>query len=174
MRRGGSIRVSFRLADPPSYAPLFISGSPNRDDRGNPLVVTTATAERRVKSYRVTLRPADRVRYVTLRTTRRARPARTDDGQGPLMRAALVALALLAATPATAGAQFGQVEPLTLRGDDDCVRTTGAPGELALPATDGVRFAQATRAGAPARPDRRAGQRVRVLARPSRAPAARA
>ena len=63
------------------------------------------------------------------------------------MRAALVALALLAATPATAGAQFGQVEPLTLRGDDDCVRTTGAPGELALPATDGVRFAQATRAG---------------------------
>ena len=54
---------------------------------------------------------------------------------------------MLAATPATAGAQFGQVEPLTLRGDDDCVRTTGAPGELALPATDGVRFAQATRAG---------------------------
>ena len=68
VRRGGSIRVSFRLSDPPSYAPLFISGSPNRDDRGNPLVVTTATAERRVKSYRVTLRPADRVRYVTLRT----------------------------------------------------------------------------------------------------------
>ena len=63
------------------------------------------------------------------------------------MRTSLVALALLAATPATAGAQFGQVEPLTLRGDDDCVRTTGAPGELALPAADGVRFAQAARTG---------------------------
>ena len=94
---------------------------------------------------------------------RRARPARADDGQGPLMRVALVALALLAATPATAGAQFGQVEPLTLRGDDDCVRTTGAPGELALPATDGVRFAQATPHGCPAGPDRHAGQGVRVL-----------
>ena len=100
-----------------------------------------------MKSYRVTLRPADRVRYVTLRTIGEPCRPGADDGQGPLMRAALVALALLAATPATAGAQFGQVEPLTLRGDDDCVRTTGAPGELALPATDGVRFAQATRAG---------------------------
>ena len=79
------------------------------------------------------------------------------------MRVALVALALLAATPATAGAQFGQVEPLTLRGDDDCVRTTGAPGELALPATDGVRFAQAAPHGCPAGPDRHAGQGVRVL-----------
>ena len=41
---------------------------PERDDRGSPLVIETATAERRVKAYRVTLRPADRVRYVTLRT----------------------------------------------------------------------------------------------------------
>ena len=147
VRRGGSIRVSFRLSDPPSYAPLFISGSPHRDDRGNPLVVTTATAERRVEVLPRDAAPGGPGALRHPAHDRRARPARADDGQGPLMRAALVALALLAATPATAGAQFGQVEPLTLRGDDDCVRTTGAPGELALPATDGVRFAQATRTG---------------------------
>jgi hypothetical protein len=78
VRRGGSIRVTFRVSDPPSYAPIFVSGSTARDDRGNPLVLTAVSAERRIKAYRATLRPADRVRYVTVRTIGEASlPART-------------------------------------------------------------------------------------------------
>ena len=64
-----------------------------------------------------------------------------------MLRVTLLAVAVLLVAPAGATAAIGQVEPLTVRGSEDCVHATGRPGELALPATAGVRFAQATREG---------------------------
>lgn len=63
------------------------------------------------------------------------------------MRTLLLSLALLAAVPASASATLGQVEPLTLRANSECVGPTGMPGEIAVPTMDGVRFVQATREG---------------------------
>ena len=61
--------------------------------------------------------------------------------------------------PAAAAAAIGQVEPLAFRGYDDCVQATGRPGELVVPATDGVRFVQATREGLKAGPALRLAKR---------------
>lgn len=68
-RRGDSIRVSWRVANPPRLTMFYVSGSQARDDRGRPLVLTPTFSERsRQKSFSVTLRPADGVRYVTVRS----------------------------------------------------------------------------------------------------------
>src|SRR4051794_8075739 len=64
-----------------------------------------------------------------------------------MLRVALLAAIVLFVVPAAAMAAVGQVEPLIVRGYDDCVHATGRTGELGLPATDGVRFVQATRDG---------------------------
>ena len=76
---------------------------------------------------------------------------------------------LLFVTPAGATAAIGRVEPLTVRGYDDCVQATGRPGELALPATDGVRFVQATREGLEAGPAIELGERFECSSVVSRA-----
>lgn len=76
-----------------------------------------------------------------------------------MLRATLLAVAVLSVAPAAAAADIGQVEPLTFRGYEDCVHATGRPGELAVPATDGVRFVQATREGLKAGPALRLARR---------------
>lgn len=63
------------------------------------------------------------------------------------MRALALAIAALAAAPASAGAAIRQVEPLRVESLSGCVRATGTPGELAVETSEGVRFVQATRAG---------------------------
>jgi hypothetical protein len=69
VRRGNAVRVTFRVQHAPEFAIAVASGSRTRDDRGNPLVLTPEAIERgRRNPYRLTLRPADGVRYVTLRT----------------------------------------------------------------------------------------------------------
>ena len=79
-----------------------------------------------------------------------------------MLRATLLAVTVLFVAPAGAAAAIGQVEPLTVRGYDDCVQATGRPGELAMPATDGVRFVQATREGLKAGPALAAREALRV------------
>ena len=64
------------------------------------------------------------------------------------MRRLWLIAAIALATPASASAApLGEVAPLNLRGDSDCVRTTGTPGELVTRTDDGMRFIVATRAG---------------------------
>lgn len=67
VRRGDGVRVTWRMKHTPAELPVIVSGSVNRDDRSNPLVLTAEFIERSRSSYTVVLRPADRVRYVTLR-----------------------------------------------------------------------------------------------------------
>lgn len=68
VRRGDTVRVTWRLEHPPRYAMFAIGGSAKRDDRGAPVVVTGAESEsRRDRSFRATLETADGVRYVTVR-----------------------------------------------------------------------------------------------------------
>ncbi len=50
------------------------------------------------------------------------------------------------AAPANA-ADLGELTPLSVRGSEDCGGPTGAPGELVVRTTTGVRFVTATRAG---------------------------
>jgi len=63
------------------------------------------------------------------------------------MRAFVVSLALLAAAPATASAAFGQVQPVTVSKNEECLGATGRPGEISASAFGGVRFLVATREG---------------------------
>ncbi len=63
------------------------------------------------------------------------------------MRSVLLALALLAAAPATASAALGQVEPLKVADERGLPRATGRPGEISAPVSGGVRFLVATREG---------------------------
>jgi hypothetical protein len=78
-----------------------------------------------------------------------------------MLRFVLLVTVVLSMAPAGAMAAIGQVDPLTVRGYgyDDCVQATGRPGELALPSTDGVRFAQATREGLKAGPPMKLAKR---------------
>src|SRR5690349_24609223 len=50
------------------------------------------------------------------------------------------------AVPANA-ADLGELTPLDVRGSGDCAGPTGAPGELVVRTTTGVRFVTATRTG---------------------------
>ena len=59
----------------------------------------------------------------------------------------LLAVAALALPASASAATLGEVAPLTLRGNEDCAGTTGAPGELVVATKTGVRFVSATRAG---------------------------
>jgi len=63
------------------------------------------------------------------------------------MRAFVLSLALLAAAPATASAAFGQVQPVTVSKNEECLGATGRPGEISASAFGGVRFLVATREG---------------------------
>jgi hypothetical protein len=58
----------------------------------------------------------------------------------------LVALLMFTALPQTAHAAFGEVVPLELH-DDECVRPTGVPGQLALATDRAVRFYGVARDG---------------------------
>ncbi len=61
-------------------------------------------------------------------------------------RAFLLLLALAVPAPASA-ATFGEAPPTALRGDQYCLRATDTPGEVAVPALNGIRFLQATKDG---------------------------
>lgn len=63
------------------------------------------------------------------------------------MRALVLAVALLAAAPATASAALGQVEPITVDRDEECLGATATPGLISAHGPRGVRFIQATREG---------------------------
>jgi hypothetical protein len=77
VRRGERVRVTWRMRNAPRLAAIIVTGSRDRDDKGNPHVLEPVVIERSQKSYRVDL-PADRVRYVTLRPYDEARlPDRT-------------------------------------------------------------------------------------------------
>lgn len=67
VRRGKSIRVTWRMANPARLAMFYVTGSDKRDDRGTPPVVIQEPAEGRRKAFKVTLRPTERVRYITVR-----------------------------------------------------------------------------------------------------------
>jgi hypothetical protein len=65
-RRGNAIRVTFRLnAEPPTYQSFFVTGSATRDRFTEPIVAERASNGDQ-RSFKVTLRPAAGVRYVTL------------------------------------------------------------------------------------------------------------
>src|SRR5690349_1654970 len=63
------------------------------------------------------------------------------------MRALIPLLVGLLLPASASAAPLGEVAPLALRGDGDCVAATGTPGELATHAAEGVRFLSATRSG---------------------------
>src|SRR5690349_19403126 len=63
------------------------------------------------------------------------------------MRALIPLLVGLLLPASASAAQLGQGTPLDLGGDEWCLRATGMPGELVVPATDGMRVVAATRDG---------------------------
>lgn len=68
VRRGASVCVTWRVVHPQRFSSYIVSGSATRDDRDKPLVVAGDGAVRpRTTSYKVTLKSAGRVRFVTLR-----------------------------------------------------------------------------------------------------------
>ncbi|MDA0182096.1 hypothetical protein OJ997_17455 [Solirubrobacter phytolaccae] len=68
VRRNGTIQVSWRVRRPGDLALFFVTGAATREWSGEPLAIAGDYAlDGPKRAYRVTLRPADRVRWVTLR-----------------------------------------------------------------------------------------------------------
>lgn len=68
VRRGSTVRVTWRVVNPQRFSSYIVSGTAGRNGGDKPLVVSGDGAIRpRTTSYKVTLKSADRVRFVTLR-----------------------------------------------------------------------------------------------------------